>query len=229
MHGYYQEKLGGERLRRCYDLAPERVRRYLEAETDFVARVLAADHLVLDLGCGYGRELPRLAAARRFVVGIDSSAESLRLGRCLLADVPDCLLACMDATDLALVDGSFDTVVCLQNGVSAFHVDLSLLIGEAALVCRPGGSVLFFTYSESFRDHRLERLQRQADAGLVGPVDYERTADGTIVCFDWFTATAVVEGQVRAALQAAWLDECVDVEVREVDASSLFYILRPVG
>jgi hypothetical protein len=41
MEGYYARGLAGERLRRCYELAPDRVRRYLEAEIRFVLSRLA--------------------------------------------------------------------------------------------------------------------------------------------------------------------------------------------
>ena len=36
MSGYYDDKLAAERLRRCYELAPPRVVRYLEAEVQHV-------------------------------------------------------------------------------------------------------------------------------------------------------------------------------------------------
>ena len=47
-------------------------------------------------------------------------------------------------------DGGFDVVVCIQNGISAFHVDRRLLIERAVRLARQGGQVLFSTYSERF-------------------------------------------------------------------------------
>jgi len=36
MQAYYSQKLSADHLRRCYEIAPLRVKRYLEAEIEFV-------------------------------------------------------------------------------------------------------------------------------------------------------------------------------------------------
>jgi len=223
--GYYDERLAGAALERCYTVAPERVRQYLRAEIDFVAGRLRADDVVLVLGCGYGREIPALAAVAAVVVGIDTSAASLALARERLSGLRTCLLARMDAADLAFVDASFDAVVAIQNGISAFHIELPVLLAEAVRVTRPGGRVLLSTYSERFWKHRLEWFERQAEAGLIGALDRTRTGDGTIVCDDGFTARTVRADQLCSALAAACLMDRAGLEMAEVDASSLFYVL----
>jgi len=223
--GYYEERLAGAALKRCYAVAPERVRQYLRAEIDFVAGRLRADDVVLVLGCGYGREIPALAAVAAVVVGIDTSAASLALARDRLAGLRTCVLARMDAADLAFVDASFDAVVAVQNGISAFHVELPALLAEAVRVTRPGGRVLLSTYSERFWEHRLEWFERQAEAGLIGALDRTRTGDGAIVCHDGFTARTVGPDHLSRALAAARLVDQTGLDVVEVDASSLFYVL----
>jgi SAM-dependent methyltransferase len=142
MSSYYDRKLAASSLERCYELAPPRVQQYLRAEVEFVVGRLRATDVVLDLGCGYGRTLPDLARAAAFVVGIDTSESSLALARERLGGLANCLLARMDASSLAFVDGSFDAVVCIQNGISAFHVDQRELIRESLRVLKPGGAVL---------------------------------------------------------------------------------------
>ena len=47
MHGYYEERLAADRLKRCYDLAPPRVEQYLRAEVDFVVEQLRPTDAVL--------------------------------------------------------------------------------------------------------------------------------------------------------------------------------------
>jgi ubiquinone/menaquinone biosynthesis C-methylase UbiE len=79
MTSYYAEKLGGQRLRRCYEIASPRVKQYLETEIQHVlARVKPTD-VVLELGCGYGRVALRMAQVARLVVGIDTCEESLAM------------------------------------------------------------------------------------------------------------------------------------------------------
>jgi SAM-dependent methyltransferase len=88
MGGYYARKLSGERLRRCYEIASPRVRRYLEAEIEFVLGRLEPRSHVLELGCGYGRMLRVLAGKAGRAVGIDTACESLLLARAVSSSPP---------------------------------------------------------------------------------------------------------------------------------------------
>jgi SAM-dependent methyltransferase len=215
--GYYDEKLAAGRLRRVYELAPPRVRRYLTAEASFVAGRVRAGDRVLELGCGYGRVLPLFAAAASLAVGIDTSTASLALARAELAAVRNVRLVAADAARLALRDDAFDVVACIQNGISAFHVAPRELAAEALRVTRPSGAAIFSSYAASFWPERLAWFELQAAAGLLGEIDYERTRDGVIVCKDGFTATTF--GPAAFAALAASLG--VRAAIEEIDASSV--------
>jgi SAM-dependent methyltransferase len=223
MNSYYNSKLSAERLKRCYEIAPPRVCQYLEAEENYVFEKVRPGDLVLELGCGYGRILPRLAQKARWVIGIDNSLASLQLGREMFGSIPNCHLLCMDAVQLAFLDRVFDCVVCIQNGISAFHVNQSDLIKESLRVTKYGGTVLFSSYSDRFWEDRLRWFQLQSEAGLLGEIDHEKTSDGVIVCKDGFTATTVRPHQFRS--MTAELD--VETRIVEVDESSLFCEIVP--
>ena len=223
MSDYYRQKLSATRLKQAYDMAPPRTRQYLEAEVSHVLDKIGADDTVLDLGCGYGRILPSLAQKARRVIGIDISLDSLLLGQELLVDIANCFLFQMDALQLAFSDNSLDVVVCIQNGISAFHVDQHSLIEESIRVVKPGGLALFSSYSEKFWDERLDWFRRQSEAGLLGEIDLEKSRDGLIVCRDGFTATTVGP----ELFQALTADIAADVIIAEVDESSLFCEISP--
>jgi 2-polyprenyl-6-hydroxyphenyl methylase/3-demethylubiquinone-9 3-methyltransferase len=218
MNRYYAEKLSAERLKLCYDLAPPRVRRYLAAEIEHVLSRISRVDRVLELGCGYGRILPALTAKAGRVVGIDHSLSSLVYGRRVEALPSVILLAGMDAIRLGFREGTFDAVVCIQNGISAFHVDPRGLVRESLRVVRPGGILLFSSYSEKFWPERLDWFRRQAAAGLVGEIDEVRTGGGVIVCKDGFTATTFGPEDFLSLAR----EFPVEAKVIEVDDSSLF-------
>ena len=223
MNEYYSRKLSAVRLKQVYEVAPVRVRQYLDAEMNHVLEKVRPGDLVVELGCGYGRILPKLAGKAGWVVGIDTSAPSLELARQTLGSASVCSLSRMDAVKLGFHDRTFDCVVCIQNGISAFHVDQRTLITESLRVTRAGGVVLFSSYSEKFWKQRLEWFELQSQAGLLGEIDYDRTKDGVIVCRDGFTATTVDANDFRAL--TAGLN--ADVRIVEVDESSLFCEIMP--
>jgi 2-polyprenyl-6-hydroxyphenyl methylase/3-demethylubiquinone-9 3-methyltransferase len=222
MSDYYSEKLSAERLRKCYEVAPPRVQQYLEMEILHVLDRIRPTDIALELGCGYGRVLSRLANKAHTTVGIDTSQGSLILARANLSAVRSCHLVNANAIQLAFPDDSFDAVVCIQNGISAFHVDHRTLLQEAVRVTRPRGVALFSSYSDRFWEDRIEWFRIQAAHGLVGEIDEAATGNGVIVCKDGFRGNTVRPNDFRAA--AAGLPaEC---RVFEVDGSSVFCELR---
>lgn len=220
--GYYSQKLSAARLRRCYEIAPPRVKQYLQAEIDYVVSKIRAGDVVLELGCGYGRVIEPLSRWAGLTIGIDTSSESLQMGIRELKNLDNRLFLRMDAASLGFKDSVFDMVLCIQNGLSAFKVDQLSLMRESLRIARPGGIALFSSYAEKFWPFRLHWFELQADEGLVGEIDYERTGDGVIVCRDGFRATTV--GPEDFERLAARLG--VNPVVSEVDDSCVFCEIR---
>jgi 2-polyprenyl-6-hydroxyphenyl methylase/3-demethylubiquinone-9 3-methyltransferase len=124
----------------------------------------------------------------------------------------------MDAASLGFRDRSFDRVICIQNGISAFHVDQLTLVTETVRVTKPGGIALFSSYSDKFWQHRLDWFEAQAKAGLLGEINHEKTGNGIIVCKDGFTASTVRADDFLALTSQLK----VDAKIVEVNGSSVF-------
>jgi SAM-dependent methyltransferase len=221
MRSYYTEKLHSNNLMCCYDLAPPRIQQYLAAEISFVQAHIGSGTRVLELGCGYGRVLQHLLPAVEFACGIDISQANIALARQLLSGKANCFLSIMDAVDMGFRDSSFDCIVCIQNGISAFHADQRMLISESIRVTRDKGLVLFSSYSEKIWSERLAWFGLQSDLGLIGEIDWQKTYDGVIVCKDGFSATTVDPETFRMLLG----NSPVYLSVQEVDESSIFYVM----
>jgi 2-polyprenyl-6-hydroxyphenyl methylase/3-demethylubiquinone-9 3-methyltransferase len=221
MPGYYARKLSAERLRACYDLAPPVIAAYLEGEIAFVRQMISPDALVLELGCGYGRVLRGISGDGRGIVGIDTSIESLSMARKFVPAGPRLHLAAMDAARMAFPDHAFDLTICVQNGISALGVDQPALFREAARVTRPGGSLLFSSYSTRLWNDRLEWFRLQAAQGLIGEIDDEATGDGVIACRDGFRATTVSAAGFASMAASAGLS----CKIIEAPGASLFCVI----
>ena len=97
-------------------------------------------------------------------------------------------------------------------------MDRRALFAESIRVSRPGGRVLFSSYSERFWEPRLEWFRLQAQHGLLGEIDWKATRDGVIVCKDGFRATTITPAEFAALANQLG----VTAHIQEIDESSLF-------
>ncbi len=218
MTNYYSNLLNSNKLQRCYEIAPLRVKQFLGAEIDFVLNNIGHNDVVLDLGCGYGRVAIRLLEKAKKVVGIDISKDNIRLAKKIVKTNENYEFYTMDAINLKFADNFFDVVICVQNGISAFKVNPLKLIEESIRVTRKGGTILFSSYSEKFWNDRLKWFQIQAEHGLIGEIDYKQTKNGVIICKDGFKAMTY-SGQEFIKLASNFN---VQTTLHEIDNSSIF-------
>ncbi|MBD3408108.1 MAG: methyltransferase domain-containing protein [Candidatus Lokiarchaeota archaeon] len=222
---YYSEKLSADRLKRCYDIAPPRTQQYLDAELDYATSLIDEDDTVLELGCGYGRILPRLAESGKTVVGIDTSYTSLSMAQNEYIMGNRIHLLQANANLLPFRNASFDAVLVLQNGISAFKLDPLQLMMETIRVTRDGGLSIFSSYSPKFWNGRMEWFRLQSDEGLLGEIDWALTKDGEIVCKDGFRATTFTQEDFLKLTTSLEQDN-LEVAISEIDESSIFCIIR---
>ncbi|MFC5261121.1 class I SAM-dependent methyltransferase [Kribbella qitaiheensis] len=104
----------------------------------------------LDLGCGTGRNFDTIRDSGRSVVGVDRSADQLRLAR-TRSDGP---LIEADAAVLPFADGSFDTVIAMW--ISTDLDDFTGALGEAVRVLRTGGRLVCYGVHPSFNGPHVE-------------------------------------------------------------------------
>ena len=220
MGNYYAESLNSQKLFQVYNTAIPRIRQYFEAEIDFVRRQLTGRERVLEVGAGYGRIVRALAPSCASILGMDISPDSVILGKEYLKDFPNADMVEMDVHHMHF-DQSFDVTLCLQNALSAMRADDQVIQNILGLLS-PGGTAFFSTYSANFWAWRIAWFQEQADKGLLGELDLEKTKDGVIVCKDGFRATTQTPEEYEAIGRASGLP----YEVTEVDGSSLFLVIR---
>lgn len=218
---YYSKKLSALKLKRCYDIASQRIKQYLEAEIQYVLSHIKPTDVVLELGCGYGRVINRLAQKAKKVHGIDTSEESLRFAREFLRKEHNVELHKMNAISLNFEEQKYDVVIAIQNSISAFKVDPYKLIRESVRVTKDGGKVLLSSYSNNIWNERLDWFIQQSKEGLLGEIDLERTGKGTIVCKDGFKATTYTPEDFFKLTSKMELR----VSIEEVDQSSIFCII----
>lgn len=118
-----------------------------------VAEPLARDRDVLEVGCGTGLILERVARVARSARGIDLSPGMLKLARERGLDVVE-----GGATALPFEDASFDLVYSFK--VLAHVPDIAKALAEMVRVTRPGGTVLAEFYNPWSLRYLAKRLSR---------------------------------------------------------------------
>ncbi|MBB4639044.1 methyltransferase domain-containing protein [Longimicrobium terrae] len=103
------------------------------------SRMPAEPARVLDIGCGNGALLMRMAPGIAHGTGVDTSAGMIDHARKRAADVPTLDFVQVHGPALPFADASFDVVVSL---LSFRYLDWDPVMNEIRRVLRPGGRVL---------------------------------------------------------------------------------------
>jgi 2-polyprenyl-6-hydroxyphenyl methylase/3-demethylubiquinone-9 3-methyltransferase len=218
---YYSQKLSANKLKKCYDIASPRIKQYLEAEIDHTLTQIERSDIVLELGCGYGRVLNRIADKAKTAYGIDTSESSLE-AKVLLKNKSNVKLFQMNAKSLKFEDGFFDIVLAIQNGISSFKVDPTELIKESLRVTKVGGKIILSSYSNKIWEARLEWFIKQSEEGLLGEIDFKKTKNGIIECIDGFRATTYTIKDFSELISRLTLTATIE----EIDNSSIFCVIQ---
>jgi ubiquinone/menaquinone biosynthesis C-methylase UbiE len=92
---------------------------------------------LLDVGCGTGHHMARLAKRGFAVAGVDGSPEMLEHAR---TNNPGARIEQSDVEHIPFESGTFDFVLCIE--VLRYLPDFSRCVGEIARVLKPGGVCL---------------------------------------------------------------------------------------
>lgn len=142
----------------------------LDAVTDEIVEqmegwgLVGPERRLLDLGCGIGRFVRRLAPRARFVVGVDISQRMVEEARRRCGPIRNAAILRSAGCDLAaFADGSFDLVYAIDSFPYLVQFGDALAqrhVEEAARVLTSGGWLLILNYSY--------RGDAQADRDDVG-------------------------------------------------------------
>jgi len=149
-----------------------------------------AGELILDAGCGTGRNLKKLIQAGSDAVGIDFSHQMLRVAQRQIAN-PAIALANLQA-DLPFRDELFDAVLCALIGE---HLDdLRFVFKQFFRVLKKGGRLVFSVYHPRMSAAGIEaNFERDGVEYRLGAVHYSTDEHVRLICEAGFKGTEVYE------------------------------------
>lgn len=136
---------------------------------------MSSEHLVLDLGCGYGRNIQNLANIALRVVGVDINHEEVKHAS-LGHQEENINFAVMNGAQLGFADNTFNDVVLL-GVIGGIHSEMRhKIIEESVRVLKPGGMVYL---GENTVDSTVKIKQERYSMGkeITGE-------DGTMVVYN---------------------------------------------
>jgi ubiquinone/menaquinone biosynthesis C-methylase UbiE len=101
---------------------------------------LCPDRIALELGCGTGIFLEKVARSGARIAGLDLSEHLLTRARARLTGAPKVVLHRGNAEEMPYADSSFDAV---YGSSVLHHLDLDRALAEVFRVLRPGGRCVF--------------------------------------------------------------------------------------
>ena len=174
-----------------YDAEPNPI---LSLEERFLERLFPPikELDVVDLGCGTGRWLTKLAEkAPRSLLGVDFSAEMLLQAKRKLGSIASLVLA--DCRDLPLPRASADLILC--SFVTSYLEDLSAFAQQARRVLRRDGSVFLADLHPDTSAALGWRRGFHANGSFVSIATHSRSLNQVLRSFETFElqANAVIE------------------------------------
>jgi len=183
-------------LNRALDPAtqPPEMQAFLRAEFELLGEIIGDGMRVIDVGCGTGRHLLRMASRLRLGVGVDYEpsyiAEAVRR-----SSSPHLHFITCDATRVPLAD-QFDLAMCLFNTWGTMSDKAGVLREMRRLAPQPG-SRLLSVFSKRSVPSRREWYRRLGHTVLEETPDYLTTEGG-------FRSEHFSEAELRAQV-----GECV--------------------
>lgn len=126
-----------------------------EAEKRYIKENISADALVLDIGCGEGRNMQSIFENTSNVYGVDMDPKAVEDAKKRFEGIDTVQVVCASATELPFKDETFDTVTFLMILPNLADKKLSAM-KESARVLKKDGKLILSTFAETAFDERMK-------------------------------------------------------------------------
>lgn len=133
---------------------------WLKKENNYLKKCIKGNSAILDVGCGFGRNIKGLINKDRELVGIDCDKSVLEVAKKELAPYKKVTLFLEKAEKLHFKDNTFDYVICMGNTFGDMLSAKTEILSEMKRVVKKGGKIIISVFSENALKERVENLKR---------------------------------------------------------------------
>ena len=129
-------------------------REWTKQDTVEIKKFLREDSIVLDVGCGWGREIKELAPFCKKIIGIDNDPNEIETAKSYLKDIPNVELFVQDAKKTLFPGEYFDIVISVGNTFGNLGDDKEAVLQEMERLIKKDGKILLSVYSKGANSKR---------------------------------------------------------------------------
>ncbi len=149
------------------------IKDWLRKENNYLKENIKKGTVVLDVGCGFGRNIKAIENIARKNVGIDNNKPLCEKITKKLSKFKNVEFFCENAEKMHFPDNTFDYVICMGNTFGDFAKNKLKILKEMKRVAKTGGKIIISVYSEKALDIRKKEYSR------IG-IKIKKTKNGTI-------------------------------------------------
>jgi len=136
------------------------IKDWLKKENNYLKKNIKKNAIVLDVGCGFGRNIRAITAIAKKIVAIDNNKPLCEKIIKKLSEFRNVDFFCKNAKKIHFGDNTFDYVICMGNTFGDFGKDKLKILKEMKRVTKKGGKIFVSVYSEKALDIRKKEYRR---------------------------------------------------------------------
>lgn len=149
------------------------IKDWIRKENNYLKENVKKGAIVLDVGCGFGKNIKAIVNIAGKIVGIDNNKPLCEKIVKNLSKLKNVEFFCEDAQKMHFPNNTFDYVICMGNTFGDFAENKLKILKEMKRVVKSGGKIIISVYSEKALDVRKKEYKR------IG-IKIKKINDGTI-------------------------------------------------
>lgn len=149
------------------------IKDWLKKENLYLRKNIKRGSIVLDVGCGFGRNIKSISAIAKKIIGVDNDKDLFEAIRKKLSKFKNVEVFLENAKRMHFPTAMFDYTICMGNTFGNFGADKLKILKEMKRVTKKGGKIIISVYSERALCIRVKEYKR------IG-IKIKKIKDGTI-------------------------------------------------
>ncbi|MCH8741553.1 class I SAM-dependent methyltransferase [Patescibacteria group bacterium] len=192
------------------------IRSWIKKENLYLQKNIKKDSIVLDVGCGIGRNIKAIANIAKKIIGIDNNKRLFKEIKKSLSKFKNVKVFLEEAQRLHFKNNTFDYAICMGNTFGDFGEDKLKILKEMQRVTKKGGRIIISVYSEKALPIRLKEYKK---AGMK----LEKTSkDGTVVTEEGIITEQFSKRKLQKIFNKAGLN------IKIIKLSSISYLCEAI-